>query len=304
MNRLLPTLIATALLGGSARLSGDEAPPGRTEPRARLATFDVIQTRLGDPHLRLLDARPRADYDKGHIPGAVWVDVKAAEGLAARPEGLTDREAWETWIAPLAIDPESEVWVVDANRQLNAARLWWLLGYLGVERVGLIDGSVPLWQEQGRPVTTELPEVEPRPYRVTFRPERHATRADVLEALKMGMAQVVDARSAGEYTGVEKRSRRGGHIPAACHWEWSTLVDQNGRFRDEAALRAELKTLGVKPGGPVITHCQGGGRASVDAFVLERLGFPTRNYYLGWSDWGNAAETPVATGRDAQEPPP
>ncbi|HEX8199513.1 MAG TPA: sulfurtransferase [Isosphaeraceae bacterium] len=295
MNRPLALLTTWLLLAGlAAPCLADE----RAQTPARLATFDELERRLKESDLRVLDARPRPDYDAGHIPGAVWADVKAAEALAARPGGLTDRAAWEKWVAPLAIGPDAEVLVYDANRQLDAARLWWLLGYLGVERVGLIDGNYPLWQRQGRPVTTDVPEVEPRPFPVSFRTERLATRADVLEALTSGGAQVIDARSEGEYTGAETRSRRGGHIPEACPLEWSGLVDADGRFLDPAALRSRLQALGVKPGAPVITHCQGGGRASVDAFALERLGFPARNYYLGWSDWGNAAETPIATGRD------
>jgi thiosulfate/3-mercaptopyruvate sulfurtransferase len=100
-----------------------------------------------------------------------------------------------------------------------------------------------------------------------------------------------------EYAGAEARSRRGGHVPSACPLEWSGLVDQDGRFLDEKALRSKLEASGAKPGAPVITHCQGGGRASVDAFVFERLGFPTRDYYLGWSAWGNAGDTPVETGK-------
>jgi thiosulfate/3-mercaptopyruvate sulfurtransferase len=81
------------------------------------------------------------------------------------------------------------------------------------------------------------------------------------------------------------------------------LVDEDGRFLDGGALRAKLSALGVKPGQPVITHCQGGGRASVDAFALERLGHPARNYYLGWSDWGNAADTPVEAGQGTAKRP-
>ena len=109
----------------------------RTRRRAAAppsVAHDDLQKRLGDANLRLLDARPRADYDKGHIPGAVWVDAKAAQTLAARPGGLTDRAAWEAWLAPLGIAPRSEVLVYDDQRQLEAARIWWLLRYLGVER--------------------------------------------------------------------------------------------------------------------------------------------------------------------------
>jgi thiosulfate/3-mercaptopyruvate sulfurtransferase len=269
-----------------------------------LISFDTLQMRLGSPGLRLIDARPRVDYEKAHVPGAIWVDAKTVEKLAAKPGALTSRAAWEAWITPLGIGPETEVFVYDANRQLDAARLWWLLSYLGVEKVGLINGNFPLWVREGRPTSRQAPVVRPTPFKVVFRDERHATRADVLNALKKsGEVRVIDARSEAEHTGTEKRSKRGGHIPTACHLEWANLVDKDGRFLDEPALHAKLAKIGVKPGEQVITHCQGGGRASVDAFVFERLGFPTRNYYLGWSDWGNVEETPVETGKHKAEKP-
>jgi thiosulfate/3-mercaptopyruvate sulfurtransferase len=280
--------IPLVLLAPSACSAGEGEPKS-----AWLTSFPELERRLGDPELRILDARPRGDYDKGHIPGAVWVDAKAVEAMAAKPGALTDRAAWETWVAPLGIGPKTQVLVYDGNRQLDAARLWWLLGYLGVERVGLMDGNFPLWVAEKRPESKEVPSVEPKPFRVTFRADRHATRGEVLSALAAKSATIVDARSDGEYAGTERRSKRGGHVPAACHLEWNNLVDKDGRFLDEPALHAKLVKAGVKAGEPVITHCQGGGRASVNAFVLERLGFRARNYYLGWSDWGNAEDTPV-----------
>lgn len=280
-------VLAVALVGPSA---------GPTGTPAWLASFDDLERRLGSPDLRLLDARPRSEYDKAHIPGALWVDARRVKGLAARPGALTDRGAWEAWMEPLGIGPDTGVLVYDAKRQLDAARLWWLLCYLGVGHVGLIDGGFPLWEKQGRPVTTKVVKVDPRTFRVHFRADRLATRGEVLAALRQGKVQVIDARSEAEHNGVEKRSKRGGRIPTACHLEWAQLVDKEGRFLDEAGLRATLGRAGVKRGEPVITHCQGGGRASVDAFVFERLGLPTRNYYLGWSDWGNAQDTPIETG--------
>jgi len=270
------------------------------EPSARLVTFDALQHRIGEPDLRLLDARPQGEYDKGHIPGAIRVDAKAVEKMAAKPGALTDRAAWEAWIAPLGIGPDTRVLVYDAHRQLDAARLWWLLRYLGIGQVGLIDGGFPLWEQQGRPVTAETRKVEPRKFEVRFRTDRLATRDEVLRALKQGKVRVIDARSQAEHTGVEQRAKRGGRVPTSCHLEWAQLVDADGRFLDETGLRAKLAKAGVKPAEPVITHCQGGGRASVDAFVFERLGYPTRNYYLGWSDWGNAEDTPVETGPAAK----
>jgi thiosulfate/3-mercaptopyruvate sulfurtransferase len=292
------TRIAAIVLSGIVLLN----VPARGDSPALLVPFDDLQKRLGDPNLRLLDARPRADYEKGHIPGAVWVDAKAAQALASRPGGLTDREAWQAWIGPLGIGPGTEVLVYDGNRQLDPARIWGLLRYLGIEKVGLLDGNFPLWQQENRPVATDAPAITPRPFEVRPRPGRYADRGDVLAAIKEGKVRVIDARSEAEYSGERKTSKRGGHIPGACRLEWSDLVDKDGRFLDEKALRAKLDALEIKSGVPVITHCQGGGRASVDAFVLERLGFPTRNYYVGWSDWGNADDTPVATGNEPGAP--
>jgi thiosulfate/3-mercaptopyruvate sulfurtransferase len=262
---------------------------------ARLWAFDELEKKLGSPEVRVLDVRDRADYVMGHISGAVWVDLKAAQELSSSARGLTDRAAWEKWIEPLGIGPSTEVVIYDSKRQSSAARVWWLLSYLGVKNAGLIDGGFPLWAKQGRPLTTAVPIVAPRPFSVEFQDARLATRDQVLASLKSG-ARVVDARSEPEYTGAEARSKRGGHIPSACHLEWSDLVDADGRFLEGGAVRARLESLGLKAGQPVVTHCQSGGRASVNAFVLERLGISARNYYLGWSDWGNTAETPVETG--------
>jgi thiosulfate/3-mercaptopyruvate sulfurtransferase len=282
---LMLPLIFVAPLASRAADSG--------QGRAWLVAFPELEKRIGEPNLRILDARPKADYDKGHIPGAVWVDAKAVEAMAAKPGALTDGVSWEKWVAPLGIGPKTDVVVYDAKRQLDAARVWWLLSYLGVERVGLLNGNFSLWAAEKRPVSVETPSVEPKPFTVAFRADRHATRDEVVSALSSKGTTILDARSDGEYTGAEKLSKRAGHVPTACHLEWNNLVDKDGRFLDEPAARAKLAKAGVSSDEPVITHCQGGGRASVNAFVLERLGFKTRNYYLGWSDWGNTDDTPV-----------
>jgi thiosulfate/3-mercaptopyruvate sulfurtransferase len=272
------------------------ASSGAGELPPALVSFDSLQERLGSPRLRLLDIRSRDDYSRGHLPGAVWVDAKALRAMTSKPGGLENRQAWEAWIAPLGIAPDTEVLITDGERQLDAARLWWVLRYLGVDKAGLINGNVGLWAKEGRPLTSQVPKIEPVAFRVRFRDDRVANRDDVKSALGAGTTRVVDARSAAEYSGEQKSSKRGGHIPTACRLEWSDLVDADGRFLGEPELKSKLAALGLAANQPVITHCQSGGRASVDAFVLERLGFKARNYYAGWSDWGNDPAAPVVTG--------
>ena len=120
MKTLLLFLISIGLVAA-------QKPPVITEPAARLATFDAVQNRLGAADLRLLDVRPKAEYDRMHITGALWIDAKAVEKLAAPPGALTDLAVWREWVAALGIGPETEVLIYDASRQLDAARLWWLL---------------------------------------------------------------------------------------------------------------------------------------------------------------------------------
>lgn len=273
----------------------------RPEAAARLIAPADLQARIGKPGVLVLDTRSRADYLEGHLPESVPVDVKAAEELAARPGGLTDRAAWSAWIRPLGISPEvREIWIIDGKKQIDAARTWWLLTYLGVDHVGLVDGNYKLWTEEKRPTTNAAPIVVPREFPIQFRRDRLATAEDVLGALKDHSARIIDARSLAEHTGDKAMAKRGGRVPTSCHLEWSDLVDADGRFLAKSQVKQRLDTLGIKPGEAVITHCQGGGRAAVDTFALERLGLPARNYYLGWSDWGNRAETPVE--KDAKKP--
>lgn len=270
----------------------DDAPSG-DERSALLVRFDRVERNLAAPNLRILDVRSKADYDAGHIPGAVWVDRKPAEDQAKKDGGLEDQAAWSEWIKPLGIQPGMTVLVYDDNRQKDAARFWWLLSYLGVERVGLLDGNFALWKEEGRPVSTEAVNVDPHAFSVKLRDEKNATRDEVLDAIRSLSTRIIDARSVAEHTGKQALSKRGGHIPEACHLEWSNFVDEKGRFLDREALREMVRKAGIEPGQDVITHCQGGGRASVDAFVFEWLGHHAANYYPGWADYGNADDVPI-----------
>jgi len=263
---------------------------------AVLLSFDALQNRLDDPRLRLLDVRSKVEYEKAHVPGAVRVDPQKTKALSLKPGALQDPDAWADWIAELGIEPDSQVVVYDANSQLDASRVWWLLTYLGVERVALVDGGFPLWKSEGRPTSDEPSRPEARPFKIAMRKDRLATREDVLGLLDSHDARVVDARSKPEHTGEDARARRGGRIPGACSVEWTRLVDDDGRFLPLDQLREVFASAGIKPDDATVAHCQSGGRASVDAFVLERLGHPTRNYYLGWSEWGDADDSPIEKG--------
>lgn len=240
----------------------------------------------------LLDARGKHKYNAGHIPGAIWVDA-IAWGRAE----LTghDQEQWAKRIGELGIDRDSHVVVYDDNAGKDAARIWWILRYWGVGDVRLLNGGWKAWQTGGGEVSAAEGRPRLRSPRLSAEPARLATKDQVLRALESKEAQLIDARSRGEYCGEQQTAKRNGAIPGAVHLEWLEVLDEKSRRFKSAQELAELFTKrGITMDSPVITYCQSGGRAAVMAFALELMGAKqARNYYKSWAEWGNADNTPV-----------
>jgi thiosulfate/3-mercaptopyruvate sulfurtransferase len=265
-----------------------------------LISQESLQKRLKDPNVRVIDARPKADFEKDHIPGAVWLDGQAL-GTLAKPENFENKEAWEKLLAPLGIGKNTEVFVYDNARQHDAARAWWLLGYAGVN-AGLVDGGFKLWQKEGRPITREIAPIQAREFSIEFHPDRVANRADVVDALKSGKAQLLDARSLAEYRGETpvgsqtKAGQRPGHIPTARSLEGYDLVDAEGRFLAPEVQRDRLTKAGITNDRPVIAYAASGARSALVIFALRRLDISARHYHAGLSDWLNDTSAPIVTG--------
>lgn len=243
----------------------------------------------------ILDARERGEYEKGHVPGAVWVDH--GEWSKAFDNGKNAKQ-WSERIGSLGIGADSQVVVYDDSHTKNAARIWWLLRFWGVENAKLLNGGWVAWKAGGHPVETDSVAKQKVEFVAKPRPARLATKEQVLKSLDDNSLQIVDARSEDEYCGINKlKNKRGGAIPGAKHLEWIDLLDQKThRFKPAAELRQLFKQAGIDLSKPAATHCQSGGRAAVMAFGLELMGADdVSNYYSSWGEWGNAEDTPVET---------
>jgi thiosulfate/3-mercaptopyruvate sulfurtransferase len=170
-------ILSAAVLSLTMTVRSRGVQPPETGSPPPLVAHEELQKRLADPALRLIDARSRADYDGGHIPGAVWLDPKVFEPLT-RGEAATDRAAWGRMLAPLGVGPETEILVYDDDRyHLPAGRVWFWLSYAADARaVGLIDGRFSSWERAGRPVSTGETRGTARNAGVTFRPRLLASQ--------------------------------------------------------------------------------------------------------------------------------
>lgn len=281
-------------------VSDDTLPPVPPEPEpeqempALVISVEQLQGRLNADPPRIVDVRPAEQYAEAHIPGAVNVDTADWKSVSLSPDGLNEPDNWTQRVGGLGITRDSDV-VVYGKNPTNAARIWWILRYLGVDKAAMLDGGWTAWQASGAPTDNTTPDVETVEFTPEFQADR-LVRIEDLAADRAAAAAIIDTRSDAEYDGTGGPGRRHGHIPGAVHIEWSEFMTDDGRFRSTEEIQNLLHERGIEPAGDQVVHCQSGGRASVAALAMELAGYGhVRNYYCGWSEWGASLETPVET---------
>jgi thiosulfate/3-mercaptopyruvate sulfurtransferase len=212
-----------------------------------------LNQKLSEKGLRILDTRPRADYAKGHVPGAVRVDVKSWQALGKKEGGFRDAKAWGEEIGCLGIARDSRVAVYGSNLT-DTARVWWTLKYLGVEDVAIVNGGWSAWTKEKLSEETTIPVVKS----TTFEPRFQADRLEEIATLKKvdnaDKVKIVDARSEGEFTGKQLKGKKGGHIPGATHLEWKELLGDDGRFKTPDQLRKLFRERGILPDDTAVCY--------------------------------------------------
>ena len=240
-----------------------------------------------------------ADYLAGHIPGAVFVDLDAE--LAARPAGpeqgrhpLPSAEALQEAVRRWGVSPGRDVVVHDGEGNLAAARAWWLLRWAGVDSVRILDGALPAWVAEERPLATG--DVTPTPGTFTITPGSMPT-IDADEAAAWPAAGLLlDARAPERFRGeTEPIDPKAGHVPGAVNAPTTANLDADGRFRSAAELRARFRALGADADTRVAAYCGSGVTAAHEVAALAIAGIDAALYPGSWSQWSNQ-DRPVATG--------
>ena len=278
-----------------------------------LISASQLAAHIDDPKWVVVDCRHdlvnlaagRDGYAIGHLPGAVFADIETVlsgakrglDGVFLGRHPLPEKEALADALRSFGIGDDTQVVAYDAHGGMFAARLWWLLRWLGHEAVAVLDGGMAAWQALGQPLSTETP-TKPGgslTVRAPFVPT--VTVREVMDNLESGQRIVIDARAADRFRGEnETIDPVGGHIPGAKNRFFKDNLHNDGRFKAPEQLREEFSSV-VNDPKQAIMQCGSGVTACHNLLALEVAGMPGAALYPGsWSEWSADPKRPVARG--------
>jgi thiosulfate/3-mercaptopyruvate sulfurtransferase len=276
-----------------------------------------LEEHLHDPHLRVVDMRgyvktvvrngkqealyvgARDEYEEGHIPGAIYIDWTSdiVDPTASVEAQVAPAGRFAEVMSNLGIGDQHLIVAYDAHPTFQfATRLWWALNYYGHDQVVILNGGLPKWLREGRPMEQEIPTYPPATFRPVLQPQLRATAEDVLSYIKRSDVTLVDARDRGQYSGeIARGEGRRGRIPGALNIPREELIDPNsGTFRSNEELTQIFASSGVRPEQHVVAYCNGGVAATTVLFSLAMLGYPKLTNYDGsWNEWGKRDDLPI-----------
>lgn len=278
-----------------------------------LVTTDWLANELGASDLRVVDAtkfmpdagrNPAAEYEAGHIPSAVFMDLGELTDSNSDVENmLPPAEKFASRMQSLGLGDGSRIVLYDDSPLKSAARAWWMLTIFGAHEVAILDGGIAKWKAEGRPLETGKEALRHRHFTVWQDDKDIRNKADMLSNLHSKDEQVVDARPAARFAGEEPDPRDGiatGHIPGSVCIPHSQFFNGDGTWKSPDDVKAIFDDAGVDLGKPIVTTCGSGMTAAVVSFAATLAGGEKIALYDGsWAEWGADADTPKATGKAA-----
>lgn len=275
-----------------------------------ISTADLAAA-LSAPDVRVVDATyylphenkdARAEYEAEHIPGAVFFDIDAIKDPASDlPHMLPAPEVFSAKVRKLGLGDGNRIVIYDRRGMMSAPRAWWTFRVFGHRDVAVLDGGLPKWKAEGRPLDDHPVVPMERHFSARLDTTRLRDREQIRRNIEQAAEQVLDARSRGRFEGTDGElwpGRRSGHIPGSRNLPYTELLDpESGTLLPPEALRERFAAAGIDPARPVVTSCGSGVTACALLLGLTRVGAKDLALYDGsWAEWGRPGDTPVATG--------
>lgn len=262
-------------------------------------TTEWLAGHLDDPSVILLDGSwylpnanrdPRAEYRERHIPGAVFFDIdEVSDKSSTLPHMLPSAPDFARLVGALGVGDGMKIVVYDSAGLWTAARVWWTFRVFGAADIVILEGGLPQWIAEGRPLESGPgPKKPAKTFTAKFNPRMVSDMADVQQRVASGNSQVIDGRPADRFYGKAPEPREGvpsGHIPGSSSLPTTDFVS-GGKLKDDAELALLFERAGVDLAQPVVTSCGSGISAATLSLAAEILGAKDVALYDGsWTEW-------------------
>ncbi|HET7715310.1 MAG TPA: 3-mercaptopyruvate sulfurtransferase [Bauldia sp.] len=270
---------------------------------------DWLAAHLDDPAVVIVDGSwhlpgtrdARAEYRRAHIPGAVFFDIdEVADTSIPLPHMLPSPKHFAAAAGALGIDEKQKIVVYDAVGLASAPRVWWTFKVMGARDVVILEGGLPKWVAEGRPVDDRPVLRPPRVFHVDPHPAPVRNLDEIRANLATRTFQLVDARPRARFLGEAPEPRawvKSGRVPGSLSVPSADLIEA-GALKDAVALREAFVAAGVDLDAPVVTSCGSGVNAATLTLALDMLGIPSAIYDGSWTEWGARDDLPIARGTD------
>ena len=281
-----------------------------TETTGPLVSTEWLAAHLHDPDLVVLDAtyylpsesrHGGTEFKAGHIPGARFFDIEeVADHDTTLPHMVPAPGRFARLVGALGVSNTSFCVFYDQKGLASAARGWWMMGLFGHDRAAVLDGGLPKWRAEGRPIEPGAPaSIAHAQFRPDFRPTRLRGLGDLVDNLASPRELVLDARAGPRFHGTVEEPRAGmraGHIPGSANLPYGELLAPDQTVLPPDRLRARLAQAGVDGTRPVVTSCGSGVTACILTLAMVQAGLPRGAVYDGsWTEWGGRPDTPLET---------
>ncbi|PLX39426.1 MAG: 3-mercaptopyruvate sulfurtransferase [Hyphomicrobiales bacterium] len=277
--------------------------------RKHLVSTDWLAEHIESPDVVLIDGswyleitkrNGYEEYLEEHLPGAVYFDIDdIADTASTLPHMLPNTTVFASKMRKLGIGDGQKIVIYDGEGYISAPRVWWTFRLMGVTDVVILEGGLPKWDDEQRPLDFGLVKRQERHFTARFDHGGVRDMDDVEKALATGSAQVVDTRAHGRFIGKDPEPREGvasGHMKGAINLPGADLLTIDGQLKDNDGIRAAIAEAGIDLSKPIITSCGSGVTASLLNFALEVIGHHDHSLYDGsWTEWVVAGK-PIETG--------
>jgi thiosulfate/3-mercaptopyruvate sulfurtransferase len=286
-----------------ANLQAMTSPSDQFDPR-KLQIWDCSGDLMNPPAARVA-------FEQQHIAGSVFIDldldlsdkIDATDKMSGGRHPLPSREKFAAWLGAMGVTPDTQVIVYDRNGCNYCGRAWWMLQWIGHERVAVLDGGLQAWVTAGGVVQSGQNAVSAdyskRKYPLGDTNTGLAAIDFVANAARQGTHAIIDARAAARFRGeVEPIDPIAGHIPGALNRPFTMNLNEQGFFKSPHQLKAEFEALlGGRDPTKVIHHCGSGVSAVPNLLAMQIAGYPPSLLFAGsWSEWSSRVDLPVAKG--------